>query len=229
VPGGRAGRGARATQRRLAAALATEAATPGGRTGLGSRATPYVPTGEPPMLMARLVCPRQSPWSASGGVFARKKLFDGGIRSAGLSHLSSVGSSGPVGHTVYDEALLERRQIDSVGSCAAVTSKCPCVIYWNAEKIRYWVLVENENKECYIAIYILSFYNIFRLIYFTMVITSLIYYKNLILIILEICKGGSEILVTAWHGTTTEPVRDFFSIKLMARWAAPCALTFFFN
>jgi hypothetical protein len=137
VPGGRAGRGARATQRRLAAALATEAATPGGRTGLGSRATPYVPTGEPPMLMARLVCPRQSPWSASGGVFARKKLFDGGIRSAGLSHLSSVGSSGPVGHTVYDEALLERRQIDSVGSCAAVTSKCPCVIYWNAEKIRY--------------------------------------------------------------------------------------------
>ena len=74
VPGGRAGRGACATQRRLAAASATEAATPGGRTGHGSRATPYVPAGEPPILMAGLVCPRQSPWSASGGVFARKTI-----------------------------------------------------------------------------------------------------------------------------------------------------------
>jgi hypothetical protein len=54
---------------------------------------------------------------------------------------------------------------------------------------------------------------LYRYLYFTMVITSLIYYKNLILIILEICKGGSEILVTAWHGTTTEPVRDFFQLN----------------
>ena len=56
-------------------------------------------------------------------VFLREKLFDGGIRSAGSSHLSSVGLSGPVGHTVQDEAQLEGRQIDSVGSFA-VTSKC---------------------------------------------------------------------------------------------------------
>ena len=113
---------------------------------------------------------------SSGGVFT-EKLFDGGIRSAGSNHLSSVGSSGPVEHTVHDEAQLEGRQIDSVGSFA-VTSKCARTLQReniSYRKISYRIFVENENEECYIAIYILSFYKIFKLVYFTMIITSLVY------------------------------------------------------